>query len=221
MNINGVPSCGGAVCSCRGDWTCESAAAGGGGGGGGEGLFPLRCVTALAAADCRRLAGVSAAVSECSHPSASYHPHWRLCFVALILSSASYHLTGDSALRFEASCEFFKGWVNKAIKISWNKGICLLGYSTPKCNNQCFFSGKGIRSAEIDSPYTHLLLATNQGAEAPLMKLAGCSGLITITNDTPSRVPPRPPPFCLVCCRPAAPTPAQHQTLIRPCPPPS
>ena len=91
---------------------------GAGGGGGGEGLFPLRCVTALAAADCRRLAGVSAAVSECSHPSASYHPHWRLCFVALILSSASYHLTGDSALRFEASCEFFKGWVNKAIKIS-------------------------------------------------------------------------------------------------------
>ena len=83
-----------------------------GAGGGGEGLFPLRCVTALAAADCRRLAGVSAAVSECSHPSASYHPHWRLCFVALILSSASYHLTGDSALRFEASCEF------KAIKIS-------------------------------------------------------------------------------------------------------
>ena len=43
-----VPSCGGAVCSCRGDWTCESAAAGAGGGG-GEGLFPLRCVTALAA----------------------------------------------------------------------------------------------------------------------------------------------------------------------------
>ena len=53
-----------------------------GAGGGGEGLFPLRCVTALAAADCRRLAGVSAAVSECSHPSASYHPHWRLCFEA-------------------------------------------------------------------------------------------------------------------------------------------
>ena len=127
-------------------------------------------------------------------------------------------LTGDSALRFEASCEFFKGWENKAIKISRNRAICLLGCSTPECNNQWFFSGKGIKSAEIDSPYAPLLMATNQGAKAPLMKLAGCSGLITITNDTPSRVPP---PFCLVCCRPAAPTPAQHQTLIRPCPPPS
>ena len=86
-----VPSCGGAVCSCRGDWTCESAAAGAGGGG-GEGLFPLRCVTALAAADCRRLAGVSAAVSECSHPSASYHPHWRICFEACSSATKSFNV---------------------------------------------------------------------------------------------------------------------------------
>ena len=62
-----------------------------GGGGGWRGVIPPEMRHCAGGADCRRLAGVSAAVSECSHPSASYHPHWRLCFVALILSSASYH----------------------------------------------------------------------------------------------------------------------------------
>ena len=56
----------------------------------------------------------------------------------------------------------------------------------------------------------------NAPDEASWLLVVASSGLITITNDTPSRVPP---PFCLVCRRPAgrAAPPTQHQTLTRVC----